>query len=52
MYLRYRYNNIRIKKNDEWKLVFLMTKDAYKLIVVFFGLKNSLITFQTMIYNF
>ena len=42
---------MRIKKNNEWKAVFIMYIGAYKLIVMYFELTNSLVIFQTMINN-
>jgi len=39
--LWWRYNNIWIKKEDEWKVVFELT-------VMFFGLTNSLAMLQTI----
>jgi len=46
--LRWDYNNIRIKKGDEWKVVFITPKRSFKSMVMFFGLTNSLVTFQVM----
>jgi len=46
--LRWGYNNIRIKEGDEWKAVFTMHIGTYKPIVMYFGLTNSPVTFQTM----
>jgi len=46
--LRWEYNNVRIKERDEWKVVFTTHIRAYKPIVMYFGLTNSLATFQTM----
>jgi len=43
------YNNVRIKKRDKWKAAFSMLEDAFELTVMFFGLTNSLVTFQTII---
>ena len=45
MDLRWEYNNVRIKKGDEWKAAFLIPEGAFELIVMFFGLTNSLVTF-------
>jgi len=45
MNLRWGYNNMRIKEGDEWKVVFSTLRGAYKPIVMFFGLTNSLTTF-------
>ena len=49
MDLRWGYNNVRIKKYDEWKAAFLMSKNTYEPIVMFFRLTNLLATFQTML---
>jgi len=49
--LRWRYNNIRIKEGDEWKVVFTMHIRAYEPTVMYFGLTNSPATFQTMMNN-
>jgi len=46
--LRWRYNNIRIKEEDEWKVVFTIHIGAYEPTVMYFRLTNSLATFQTM----
>jgi len=51
MDLRWRYNNVRIKKGDKWKTAFLIPEDAFELMVMFFGLTNSPATFHTMINN-
>jgi len=40
---------VRIKEGDEWKAVFITPKGSFKLTMMFFGLTNSLATFQTMI---
>jgi hypothetical protein len=42
------YNNIRIKPGDEWKAAFLTLEGLFELMVMFFGLTNSLATFQMM----
>jgi len=42
------YNNIHIKKGDEWKATFKTNRGLFKPTVMFFGLTNSLATFQTM----
>jgi len=46
--LRWGYNNVRIKKGDEWKAAFIMHIGAYKSTVMYFRLINSPTTFQTM----
>jgi len=47
--LRWGYNNVRIKEGDEWKAAFTMHIGAYEPMVMYFGLANSLATFQMMI---
>jgi len=49
MYLRWGYNNVRIKEGDEWKAAFMTQEGSFKPTVMFFRLKNSPATFQTMI---
>jgi len=46
--LRWGYNNVRIKEGDEWKAAFTTHIRAYEPTVMYFGLTNSLTTFQTM----
>jgi len=46
--LRWGYNNIRIKEGDKWKIVFTIHIGAYEPTVIYFGLTNSLATFQMM----
>ena len=48
MDLRWGYNNVRIKKGDEWKAVFTTPEGSFEPTVMFFGLMNSLATFQAM----
>jgi len=45
------YNNIRIKEGDEWKVALWMNQGLFKPLVMFFGLTDSLVTFQTMMNN-
>ena len=45
MDLQWGYNNVRIKEGDEWKMAFMILEGSFKLIVMFFGLTNSLATF-------
>ena len=42
------YNNICIKKGDEWKAAFITNHGLFEPTVMFFGLTNSPATFQTM----
>ena len=46
--LRWDYNNVRIKEGDEWKTAFMTPEGSFEPTVMFFGLMNSLATFQTM----
>jgi len=39
---------MRINEGDEWKAAFLIPEDAFELTVMFFGLTNSLVTFQVI----
>jgi len=39
---------VRIKKGDEWKVVFTTHVGSYKPVVMFFGMTNSPATFQGM----
>jgi len=42
------FNNIHIKPGDEWKAAFWTNRGLFKPLVMFFGMTNSLATFQTM----
>src|SRR5580692_5484089 len=42
------YNNVQIKEGDEWKAAFTTYRGAFEPLVMFFGLNNSPVTFQTM----
>jgi Reverse transcriptase (RNA-dependent DNA polymerase) len=46
--IRWGYNNVRIKQGDEWKAAFITNHGLFKPTVMFFGLTNSLATFQMM----
>ena len=48
MDLRWGYNNVRIKEGDEWKMAFTTPEGLFEPTVMFFGLTNSLATFQAM----
>jgi len=43
--LYWSYNNVRIKKEDEWKAAFSTPEGLFEPMVMFFGLTNSLATF-------
>jgi len=42
------FNNVRIKEGNEWKGVFTMHIGSFEPTVMFFGMTNSLATFQVM----
>jgi len=42
------YNNVRIKKRDEWKAAFTTHVGSYEPVVMFFRMINSPTTFQGM----
>jgi len=42
------YNNVCIKEGNEWKVAFLTNEGLFEPTVMFFGLTNSSVTFQTM----
>ena len=42
------FNNLQMKEGDEWKAAFQTNRGLYEPLVMFFGLTNSLATFQTM----
>jgi len=46
--LRWGFNNMRIKKGDEWKEVFMIYIGSFEPTVMFFGMTNSLATFQVI----
>ena len=48
MDLRWGYNNIKIKKGDEWKVAFTTLEGSFEPMVMFFRLTNFPATFQTM----
>lgn len=39
--IRWGYNNMRIKKGDEWKAAFMMHQGAFKPLVMYFRLMES-----------
>jgi hypothetical protein len=46
--VRWGYNNVRIRKADEWKAAFRTNRGLFEPLVMYFGLTNSPATFQTM----
>ena len=49
MDLRWEFNNMRIKEEDEWKGVFIMHVGFFEPTVMFFGITNSPAIFQAII---
>jgi len=46
--VRWGFNNVCIKPRDEWKAAFRTNRGLFEPLVMFFGMTNSLTTFQTM----
>jgi len=46
--VRWGFNNVHIKPGDEWKAAFQTNRGLFEPLVMFFGMTNSLATFQTM----
>ena len=46
--LRWGFNNVRIKEGDKWKRVFTTYVGFFEPTVMFFGITNSLATFQAI----
>ena len=46
--VRWGYNNVRIRKGDEWKAAFATNRGLFEPNVMFFGLTNSPATFQAL----
>jgi hypothetical protein len=46
--VRWGYNNVCIHEGDEWKATFCTSRGLFEPLVMYFGLTNSLATFQTM----
>ena len=49
--VRWGYNNIWIRKGDEWKAAFKTNKGLFKPTIMFFGMCNLPATFQSMMDN-
>jgi hypothetical protein len=49
--LRWGYNNVRIKKGDEWKTAFITRRGLFEATVMYFGFSNAPATFQSMMNN-
>jgi hypothetical protein len=48
MNLHWGYNNVRIKKGDEWKGAFICHLGSFEPTIMYFGMCNSPATFQQM----
>ena len=48
MNLRWGYNNVHIKENDEWKAAFTCFYESFEPLVMYFGLCNLPATFQAI----
>jgi Reverse transcriptase (RNA-dependent DNA polymerase) len=46
--VRWGYNNVRIKAEDQWKAAFKTNRGLFEPTVMFFGMCNSPATFQAM----
>jgi Reverse transcriptase (RNA-dependent DNA polymerase) len=46
--VRWGYNNVQIRKGDEWKAAFKTNKGLFEPTVMFSGMCNSPATFQAM----
>jgi len=49
--VQWEFNNVQMKEGDEWKATFRTNRGLFEPLVMFFGLCNSLATFQTMMDN-
>ena len=48
MDLQWRYNNMRVKEGDKWKVAFTTHVGSFEPVVMFFGMTNSPAMFQAM----
>jgi len=49
--LRWEYNNVCIKEEDEWKTAFITRQGLFEVTVMYFGFSNAPATFQNMMNN-
>ena len=48
MDLRWKYNNVRIKEENKWKVAFMTLERLFEPMMMFFRLTNSLAMFQAI----
>ena len=46
--LRWGYNNVHIKEEDEWKTAFITRQGLFEATIMYFGFSNAPATFQSM----
>jgi len=46
--LRWEYNNVHIREEDEWKMAFITRRGLFETTVMYFGFSNAPATFQSM----
>ena len=46
--MKWGYNNVCIKKRDEWKTAFITKQGLFEAKVIYFGFSNAPATFQSM----
>jgi len=49
--LRWGYNNVCIKEENEWKTVFITRQGLFEATIMYFGFFNIPATFQSMMNN-
>jgi len=49
--LRWGYNDVCIKEEDEWKMAFITRQGLFEATIMYFGFFNAPVTFQSMINN-
>ena len=49
--LRWGYNNVCIKEENEWKTAFITRQGLFEATVMYFGFSNAPATFQSMMNN-
>jgi len=49
--LRWGYNNVCIREEDEWKMAFITRRGLFEATMMYFGFSNAPATFQSMMNN-